>query len=128
MLRLADASPDWVVWAWVWIFLGSLLTFTIGLWSQASCIVMTAACYFFYARNNYHIGTLSFDILLVTLALMCVTGFHGDFLSVDSLRRGNIRSYKRPRPYFLQRLLQLQLALTYWHTGRSTRSAPAATG
>lgn len=123
MLRLAAASPDWIVWAWVGIFLVSLATFTIGLWSQASCIVLTLSCYYFYAINNYHIGTLSFDILLVTLVLMCVTGFHGDFLSLDSLRRGNIRAYKRPRPYFIQRLLQVQLAVTYWHTVLNKLSA-----
>lgn len=116
MLDLASATPDWLVWVWVGIFLTALALFTVGWWSQISCIVMTAACYFFYARNNYHIGTLSFDILLVTLVLMCVTDFHGDFLSVDSLRRGSIRAHKRPRPYFLQRLLQLQLVLTFWHT------------
>jgi predicted DCC family thiol-disulfide oxidoreductase YuxK len=84
---------------------------------------MTLSCYYFYALNNYHIGTLSFDILLVTLFLMCVTGYHGDFLSLDSLRRGDVRSYKRLRPFFLQRLLQLQLAWTFWYTALSKITA-----
>ena len=123
MLRLAAASPDWLVWAWVLVFFASWLAFAAGCFSQASGILMTASCYYFYALNNYHIGTLSFDILLVTLVLMCVTGFHGDFLSLDSLRRGSVRAYKRPRPCVIQRLLQLQLAVTFWHTALNKISA-----
>ena len=122
-LRLVEASPDWAVWTFVWLFLVSLTTFTLGLYAQTSCILMTLSCYYFYALNNYHIGTLSFDILLVTLFLMGVTGYHGDFLSLDSLRRGKANSYKQPRPFFLQRLLQLQLAWTFWYTALSKITA-----
>lgn len=123
ILRLVEASPDWVVWAFVIICGVSVMTFALGLWSQASCLVMTITCYYFYARNNFQIGTLSFDILLVTLCLMCVTDYHGDFLSLDSLRRGKIRSYQRLRPIFLQRLLQLQLAWIFWYTALSKITA-----
>jgi predicted DCC family thiol-disulfide oxidoreductase YuxK len=123
VLRLVAASPDWVVWAWVVAFLGSLAMFALGWYAQLSAVVMTLSCYYFYALNNYHIGTLSFDILLVTLALMCATGYHGDFLSVDSLRRGKVRSYKRQQPFFVQRLLQLQLAFTFWYTALSKITA-----
>jgi predicted DCC family thiol-disulfide oxidoreductase YuxK len=123
ILKLVAASPDWAVGALVGLFLFSWLMFAAGWYSQLSAILMTLSCYYFYALNNYHIGTLSFDILLVTLILMCVTGFHGDFLSVESLRTGNRRSYKRPRPFFLQRLLQLQLVLTFWHTALNKISA-----
>lgn len=122
-LQLVAQSPDWVVWAFMWFFLISLTTFALGLFSQVSCVLMTLSCYYFYALNNYHIGTLSFDILLVTLFLMCVTNYHGDFLSLDSLRRGDVRSYKRLRPVFLQRLLQLQLAWTFWYTALSKITA-----
>jgi len=123
LLRLVEASPDWVVSLWTGLFFVFLATFTLGLFSQASCILMTLTCYYFYALNDYHIGTLSFDILLVTLFLMCVTGYHGDFLSLDSLRRGKRNAYKRPQPYFLQRLLQLQLAWTFWYTALSKITA-----
>ena len=122
-LRLVAQSPDSVVWSFVALFLMSLTTFALGLFSQLSCILMTLSCYYFYALNNYHIGTLSFDILLVTLFLMCVTNYHSDFLSLDSLRRGDVRSYKRLRPFFLQRLLQLQLAWTFWYTALSKVTA-----
>ena len=123
ILQAVAASPDWLVWLFVALFLASLAAFALGLFSQASCILMTGSCYYFYALNNYHIGTLSFDILLVTLFLMCVTNFHGDFLSLDSLRRGKDGSYKRLRPYFLQRLLQLQLVWTFWGTALGKISA-----
>ena len=116
ILRLVERSPDTVVWGFVWLFGFSLTTFALGLFSQASCILMTLSCYYFYALNSYHIGTLSFDILLVTLALLCVTGYHGDFLSLDSLRRGKDRTYQRLRPFFVQRLLQCQIAWTFWYT------------
>ncbi|MBI3330934.1 MAG: DUF393 domain-containing protein [Candidatus Omnitrophica bacterium] len=119
ILRLVAASPDGVVWAFVALFAVSLAAFTVGLCTQASTVLLTLSCYYFYALNNYHIGTLSFDILLVTLFLLCVTNYHGDFLSLDTLRRGRARAYKRLRPFFLQRLLQLQLAWTFWYTALS---------
>ena len=122
-LRLVAQSPDAVVWSFVGLFYVSLAAFTVGLFSQLGCILMTLSCYYFYALNNYHIGTLSFDILLVTLFLMCVTNDYGDFLSLDSLRRGDVRSYKRLRPVFVQRLLQLQLAWTFWYTALSKITA-----
>ena len=119
ILQLVEASPDWCVWAFVVLFFVSLTAFTLGLFSQLSCILMTLTCYYFYALNSYHIGTLSWDILLVTLFLMCLTNYHGDFLSLDSLRRGDAYAYRRPRPYFLQRLLQLQIAWTFLYTAVS---------
>ncbi|MBI3088549.1 MAG: DUF393 domain-containing protein [Candidatus Omnitrophica bacterium] len=84
---------------------------------------MTVACYYFYALNSLHIGTLSFDILLVTLSLMWITSCHGDWLSVDSLLRGDLLAYKRPRPFFIQRLLQLQIAWTFFYTALSKITA-----
>jgi len=123
ILRLVAGSPDWLIWSWTIIFLASLGTFAVGLFTQASCLVMTVASYYFYALNNYHIGTLSFDILLVTLALMCLTNDPGDFLSLDSLRRGDVRAYKRLRPFFVQRLLQQQLVWTFWYTALNKISA-----
>jgi len=123
ILRLVDMSPDWVVQLWVVIFCVSLAMFTLGWHSQLSCIVMTTACYYFNALNNFQIGTLSFDILLVTLILMCITSYPGDFLSLDSLRHGWTRSYKRLRPYFIQRLLQLQVTWTFWYTALSKITA-----
>ena len=69
-LKLVDASPDWVVRAFVALFFVSWAGFLVGFRSQLNCIVMTLSCDYFYARNSMHIGTLSFDILLVTLVLM----------------------------------------------------------
>ena len=77
---------------------------------------MTATCYYFYALNAFYIGTLSWDILLVTLFLMCLTSYHGDYFSVDCLRRGGTLAYRRQRPFFIQRLLQLQIGFTYFYT------------
>jgi predicted DCC family thiol-disulfide oxidoreductase YuxK len=78
---------------------------------------MTGCCYYFYALNEFHIGTLSWDILLVTLFLMCVSPYHGDYFSVDALRRGDTEAWQHPRPFFIQRLLQLQVASTFFFTG-----------
>ena len=111
-----DKSPDGLVLAMAWLFAVSLLFFFLGLFSQIACIVMTACCYYFYALNSLHIGTLSYDILLVVLFLMCVTGYHGDSLSLDAVRRGDARAFRKVRPYFLQRLLQMQIAFTYFYT------------
>ncbi len=122
ILELVEHSPAWVIWSFMWLFLGSLAAFAAGLYSQISCILLMLSCYYFYALNNLHIGTLSFDILLVTMFLLCLTASHGDFLSLDSLRRGKDGLHKR-RPYAIQRLLQLQLAWTFWYTALSKVTA-----
>ena len=110
-------SPDGLVFFFVWAFIITWFFFLIGLFSQLSCILMTVCCYYFYALNDFHIGTLSWDILLVTLFLMCLTSYHGDYISVDALRRGDINAWRRTRPFFIQRLLQLQTASTFSFTG-----------
>jgi len=110
-------SPDALVIFFVVAFIVTWFCFFIGLFSQLSCILMTGCCYYFYALNCFHIGTLSWDILLVTLFLMCLTPYHGDYFSVDALRRGDIDSWHRPRPFFIQRLLQLQIASMFFFTG-----------
>lgn len=122
-LRLAAASPDWLVLAMTGLFLAAWCAFLIGFQAQLSCLLMTAACYYFYALNSLHIGTLSFDILLVTLSLMWMTGYHGDWLSVDSVLRGDPAGYRRRRPIFIQRLLQLQIAWTFFYTALSKVTA-----
>ncbi len=116
VLNVVAQSPDWWVIVMVAVFLVTWFCFLIGLWSQMSCILMTATCYYFYALNDFQIGTLSWDILLVTLFLMCVTNHHGDYFSVDALRRNQADAYKRMRPFFIQRLLQLQIASTFFYT------------
>ena len=93
-------SPDGLVIFFVWAFVITWFCFLIGLFSQISCILMTACCYYFYALNDFHIGTLSWDILLVTLFLMCVTPYHGDYFSVDALRRGDIDAWRAAAAVF----------------------------
>jgi len=116
-IYLVQQSPDALVIFFVWAFCLTWFCFLIGLFSRLSCFLMTLCCYYFYALNCFHIGTLSWDILLVTLFLMCVTPYHGDYFSVDALRRGDIGAWRTPRPFFIQRLLQLQIASTFFFTG-----------
>jgi predicted DCC family thiol-disulfide oxidoreductase YuxK len=122
-LQLAARSPDWLVMAVVGLFYFSWTCFLIGFFTQASAIAMTACCYFFYAVNSLHIGTLSWDILLVTLSLVWVTPYPGDWFSVDSLFEGDPQGYRRTRPFFIQRLLQLQLSWMYGYTALSKITA-----
>ncbi len=117
VLELVEKSPDAFVIAMAVIFCVALMFFALGLFSQLSCFVMVLGCYYFYALNSLHIGTLSYDILLVTLSLMCVTGYHGDFFSADSVREGDPLAYRKKRPFFVQRLLQMELAFIYFYTG-----------
>jgi hypothetical protein len=116
-IDLVQKSPDALVIFFVGAFYITWFCFLIGLFSQFSCILMTACCYYFYALNMFHIGTLSWDILLVTLFLMCVTPYHGDYFSMDALLRGDVEAWRRRRPFFIQRLLQLQIASTFFFTG-----------
>lgn len=113
VLALVDKSPDWLVTVFTAVFYAALSFFALGLFSQISCILMVLCCYYFYALNSLHIGTLSYDILLVTLFLMCVTDYHGDSFSLDALLH---KRAGRLRPFFVQRLLQLQIASTYFYT------------
>jgi predicted DCC family thiol-disulfide oxidoreductase YuxK len=116
ILEAVFKSPEWLILLFVWIFGVSWFFFLIGLFSQISCIVMVVSCYYFYALNSFHVGTLSWDILLVTLFLMCMTPYHGDYFSIDCLRRTDVDAYKKKRPFFIQRLLQMQLGFTYFYT------------
>ncbi len=116
VIEWVQKSPDTLVVFFVWAFMVTWFCFLVGLFAQFSCIAMTACCYYFYALNDFHIGTLSWDILLVTLVLMCISPYHGDYFSVDALRRADTNAYRRPRPFFIQRLLQLQIASTFFYT------------
>lgn len=116
-LYLVDKSPDWLVIGMSIFFCLTLLSFALGLFTQISCILTAIGCYYFYAMNSMHIGTLSYDILLVSLILMCVTPYPGDSFSLDALRRGDRFAYRKKRPFFIQRLLQIQLAAVYFFTG-----------
>ncbi len=116
VLNLVEQSPDDFVVFMTVFFCIALVGFAVGFLSQVSCILMVLGCYYFYALNALHIGTLSYDILLVTLFLMCVTGYHGDSFSVDAWIRRDKFAYRRKRPFFIQRLLQLQIASTFFYT------------
>lgn len=115
-LEMVSRSPEWLTYAMAGVFLISWFTFFIGLCCQASAIILGISCYFFYALNSLHIGTLSWDILLVTFSLMYVTNYHGDYFSIDGLIKGDPEAYRKPRPFFVQRLLQLQMAFTFLYT------------
>ncbi len=117
-VELVQKSSDGVVVFFIVLFCVTWFFFLIGLFTKISCILMVLSCYYFYALNEFHIGgKLSWDILLVVLFLMCVTPYAGDYFSVDCLRRKDPLAYKRKRPFFLQRLLQLQIASSYFYTG-----------
>lgn len=116
-LDLVQRSPDGLVIFFVVVFCVSWLFFLIGLFTQASCILLTLSCYYFYALNMFPIGTLSWDILLVTLVLLCVSPYPGDYFSVDALRKKDAEAYNTARPFFVQGLLQMQIAFSYFYTG-----------
>ncbi len=116
ILMWVSQSPVWMINCAVIIFCIALLSFFIGWRTQISGIVLTLACYYFYALNSFYIGTLSWDILLVTLVLMIVTPYPGDYFSIDALRHANRFDFRRERPFFIQRLLQCQIAFTFFYT------------
>src|SRR3989344_1322390 len=116
LIELVQRSSDQTVLFFVIVFYVFWFFFLIGLFSRLSCILMTLAGYYFYALNSLHVETLSWDILLVTLFLMCLTPYHGDYFSMDALRKGDAGAYRRPRPFFIQRLLQMQIASTFFYT------------
>ena len=123
ILLAVQAGPEWLIRGMAVLFCVFTVSFGLGLFTQASAIAMTLGCYYFYALNSLHIGTLSYDILLVTLSLACVTGYMGDSFSLDQLLRGDPGGYASRRPFFIQRLLQIQLAGTFWGTALGKFSA-----
>ncbi len=116
ILAVVEKSPDGIVWLMAGLFYVFWFSFLIGFSAQMSCILMALTCYYFYALNSLHIGTLSWDILLVTLFLMCLTGYHGDHFSADAWLRARRGIAPPKRPFFIQRLLQFQLAWTFFYT------------
>ena len=117
VIEWINKSPDSLVIAIMIIFTISLTFFAAGFLTQISCIVMTFGCYYFYALNSLHVGTLSYDILLVTLSLLCASPYPGDYFSIDSRMNPRIRESRESRPFFIQRLLQIQIAFTFFYTG-----------
>ncbi len=116
ILGFVEASPDWVVRLVAILFIFSTVAFGLGYKTRLSCALMTLGCYYFYALNSLHIGTLSYDILLVTLTLVCLFNYTGDAFSLDQFRRGDVAGFWRLRPFFVQRLLQVQLTGIFWGT------------
>jgi hypothetical protein len=116
ILELVEKSPDGIVRLMAILFCIFWFSFLLGFRAQGSCVLMTLTGYYFYALNSLHIGTLSWDILLVTLFLMGLTGYHGDHFSVDAWLRARRGTQPPNRPFFIQRLLQCQLAWTYFYT------------
>ncbi len=123
VIQWVEKSPDSFVGFMVIFFCGALCCFAAGFLSQISCIFMVLGCYYFYALNSLHIGTLSYDILLVTLFPLCVTGYYGDSFSVDAWLRKDKFAYRKKRPFFIQRLLELQIASTFFYTALCKVSA-----
>ncbi len=116
-LELIAQSPDWLVIFLTGVLIFSWFLFLIGLFTQASGAVMLASLIYFYALNNFYIGSsLAWDLLLVTLYLLCLTPYPGDYFSVDAVRREDPVAYKVHRPFFIQRLLQIQIATTFFFT------------
>ncbi len=109
-------SPDPLVVCLAVLFVISALFFTVGLFSQGSCLALTALCFYFYALNSLQIGTLEFEALLSVLCLLCVVPYHGDYFSLDAALGLN-RNAGKPRPVFIQRLLQLQLGFVTFYAG-----------
>lgn len=114
---LVHKSPDWLVVCFVCLLCAAAFSMLIGFFGQLSCIVMTGCCYYFYALNSLHVGTLSWDILLVVLFLMCICPYQSDYFSLDCLRKNDVLAYKKERPFFIQRLLQLQIGFIFFYTG-----------
>lgn len=115
-LELVQKSPDGLVVAFAILFHISVVTLFIGLFSQISCIAVTLCCYYFYALNSFHVSTLTWDILMVTMVMMCVTGYHGDYFSLDCLLKKSEKPWEKKRPFFVQRLLQMQVGFTFFYT------------
>ena len=116
VIQWIQKSPEVLITFFVYLFCIASFTMFIGLLSQLSCILMTLSCYYFYALNAFHVSTLSWDILLVVLFLMCLTNYPSDYFSVDALLRKDLYGYKKKRPYFLQRILQFQIGFIFFYT------------
>lgn len=143
VIAWVDQSPDSLVIFMAAFFIAALICLTLGIGTQAAAIGVLAGCYYFYALNALHIGTLSYDILLVTLVLVAVTPYPGDYFSLDALlhkisasgaegvpfsRRGFCRCrsprFLSARPSIKSPPTEMPLAL--WLAWRKTR--PVAVG
>ena len=109
-------SPDFLIVFLAVLFVISCLFFTVGFFSQFSCMVLTTLCFYFYALNSLQIGTLEFEALLSVLCLLCLVPYHGDYFSLDAALGIN-RNAGKPRPFFFPRFLQLQLLFVTFYAG-----------
>lgn len=109
-------NPDWLVWTMAAVFVAALACYFAGLLTRAGGVMLYLSANYFYARNALHIGTLSWDILLPVFFVMLCSPYPGDSFSVDSLLRGGGEPWRKRRPFFIQRLLQMMLASFYFYT------------
>lgn len=123
---LVQKSPHGLVIVMAGLFCVAWFLFFIGLWTQASCLVMTLAYGYFYAFYAAVSGGLAWNFFWEVLVMMCLTGYAGDYFSLDVLRRPAPDAYAKRRPFFVQRLLQIQAALFFFFVGLSQVTGAAS--
>ncbi len=113
--KLLPATPE-VAWAFWGVLFGSALTFSLGLFTRASALVLLLA----YAQSSFIVpaGDRGIDMLLRNVVMVFVFASGGAWLSLDAWRRtGSLWGDGRPRPAWPRHLLVLQLIVMYFIAG-----------
>ncbi len=108
--------PLWAAWILYGSLLFSLFCFTLGAWTRGSAIIAFVLYAYYWILTLHQFGT-SFDrLFLFTMLVLCFSGC-GETFSLDMrLRRGSWTAW-RPISILPQRLLAVQIAVTYLGVG-----------
>lgn len=106
------------------VFLGSLFCFTVGFLTRVSGGVAFLLYVYYWIISHFQFGT-SFDRLFIFTLLVLVFSGCGKTLSVDMrLRRGSFLAWE-PISILPQRLLSIQIMMTYLGVGWQKLMLPA---
>jgi len=125
---LSAPIPVWATWSLYIGLIGSLLLFTIGLWTRGAAISTVVLYLYFYLIELYQLDASYDRLFLQTAFAMCFSDCDERFsVRAWRLRRRRI-ALREKVPFWPARLIGLQMMLVYFGTGFHKSLSPAWDG
>jgi hypothetical protein len=116
--------PAWAAYILFCVFLGTLLTFTIGLYTNGSALLIVLFYIYYWIISLFQFAT-SFDrLFLFTMIVLTFSGCGKTFSADMRIRCGSWVAWQ-PISILPQRLLSIQIMMTYLGVGWQKLMLPA---
>lgn len=109
-----DIVPAWANHSFMWLIFAAAVCLTIGLFTRLSSVFIWLALTSLDHHNPWNISGC--DDMMRLLAFCLIFTYSGEMLSVDSWwkRKRHPEAVRTEFPPWGQRMIQIQLALSYW--------------